>query len=370
MNRRLKTPAALLDMPSTTARLTTIDAMRGVAILAVCWYHLTNGNSRFLPDGIIKASGTNGWVGVEIFFVISGFVIPYSLYHGGYRLASFGRFILKRFIRLDPPYLVAILIAIGLEYISVNTPGFSGPPDNISIVQVLLHLGFINVFFGYPWLNPVFWTLAIELQYYLIAGLLFSFIIHPSPLARAVVFAGLGLLAFVFPSSQFVFHWLFIFLLGVAGFQFHIRLLKPVEFIIWIALLCVGGWWVNGPMIVLVAAATALLLGFVPTCGNRFLLFFGSISYSLYLLHVPIGGRVINLGIRWAHTMPEKLLVVGCAWAASIGSAWLLHRFMEDPARIWSSAIRYRQSARAPTAVATRVVSSLSPARIPDKILE
>src|ERR1017187_46026 len=163
-------------MTTSHQRLSTLDALRGLAALGVCWFHFTNGNKAFLPDGLLKSSGAYGWLGVEMFFVISGFIIPYTLQRSGYRSSDYGRFLIKRIIRLDPPYLVAILAVIALNYASAASPGFNGPHFNFSLVQVTLHLGYLNVFFGYPWLNPVFWTLAIELQYYLAVGLLFPLI--------------------------------------------------------------------------------------------------------------------------------------------------------------------------------------------------
>lgn len=80
-------------------RVSTIDALRGIASLAVCWFHLTNGNPKFLPDGALKASGAYGWLGVEAFFVISGFVIPFSLYRSGHELKDYPRFLYKRVVR-------------------------------------------------------------------------------------------------------------------------------------------------------------------------------------------------------------------------------------------------------------------------------
>jgi len=67
----------------------------------------------------------------------------------------------------------------------------------------------------------------------------------------------------------------------------------------------------------------------------------GTISYSLYLVHVPIGGKIVNLGARYAHTLPTELLVLAIAVVASLGVAWLLWYFVERPAQRWSSAITY-----------------------------
>src|SRR5258708_6301357 len=145
------------NKPSGQSRIYTIDSLRGIASLAVCWFHLTNANPTFLPNGILKNSSYYGWLGTEMFFVISGFVIPWALHQADYELKSFGTFVEKRIIRGDPPYLVSIVIILALGFISSHLPGFRGEPFSVSPILVLLHLGYLNVFFGYEWLNPVFW---------------------------------------------------------------------------------------------------------------------------------------------------------------------------------------------------------------------
>lgn len=336
-----------------------LDALRGIAALGVCWYHFTHGNVTFLPEGLLKSSGTFGWLGVEMFFVISGFIIPYSLQRGGYRLADYGTFLLKRVIRLDPPYLVAILIIIALGYASTATPGFAGPKFAPSFVQVLLHLGYVNVFFGYPWLSPVFWTLAIELQYYLLVGLLFFAIAHRSAVVRVSTFGGLTALALLFPAGQFLCHWLFLFMLGMAAFQLRIGLMERRQFLGWVVLLGAGAWYVESIPVAATGVVTALLLGLLEAQPQPVFLFFGHISYSLYLLHVPVGVRVINLSQRFVHGTAGKVAVLGMAWAASIGAAWLLYRYVERPAQQWSSRIRYR---RKPLAVSAPAEGAPAPA--------
>ena len=84
-------------------RIETLDCLRGIAAFAVLWFHLTNGNLGFLPPGVLKSSGAFGWLGVEVFFVISGFILPYALQRAGYHSADFFQFVWKRILRLDPP---------------------------------------------------------------------------------------------------------------------------------------------------------------------------------------------------------------------------------------------------------------------------
>jgi peptidoglycan/LPS O-acetylase OafA/YrhL len=352
-------------MSSSPHRLTTVDALRGVASLSVCWYHLTNGNANFLPDGLLKSSGAYGWLGVEIFFVISGFIIPYSLYRSSYHVSAYGTFLLKRIIRLDPPYLVSIIIVIALRYVFAALPGLGGTPFHFSLVQFILHIGYINVFFGHPWLNPVFWTLAIELQYYLLAGLLFFVIAHRSPLVRALAFLCLAGLALSVSANQFqfLFHWLFLFMLGMAAFQLRTGILKLRMFILWVAALGIGAWYVNGLVISATGVVTSLAIALFEIGVKEPLLFFGHVSYSLYLLHIPVGMRIANLSQRFVHTIPGKTAVLAAALATSIAAAWLLHRYVERPAQRWASGILYRNRRIPASGFADATLVSREPAR-------
>ena len=328
--------------PKDSSRLETLDCLRGIAAFAVLWFHLTNGNPGFLPQGALKSSGTFGWLGVEVFFVISGFILPYALQRAGYQPAEFFRFVWKRILRLDPPYLVCIALVLVLNFASTLVPGFRGQPFQFDLAQVLLHLGYLNAFFNYEWVNVVFWTLAIEFQFYLLVALLFPLISHPSAAVRAGICGVLAAAAFLLPSGNLVFHYLFLFLLGIWAFQIKAGLLRSamVQAIGWM-LLAVGAWLTLGDTIALAATVTGLLIVHA-RLNARWLLFLGQISYSLYLLHVPVGGRVINLGSRFAHGPVAQMVVLALAVAVSIGAAFCFHRWVELPAQRWSSSVRFR----------------------------
>src|SRR6266496_2774754 len=157
-------------------RLGTIDGLRGIAAFSVAWFHFTNGG-KLLGDGWLKSSGRYGGVGVEIFFVISGFIIPYSLYRANYRSRDFGVFLVKRVARLDPPYFADILIVLALSFLVPFVPGFQGQYPVYTWTQLACHVGYANTIVGKPWINPVFWSLGIEFQYYLIIGAVFPLLI-------------------------------------------------------------------------------------------------------------------------------------------------------------------------------------------------
>ncbi|MDR3715393.1 MAG: acyltransferase family protein, partial [Puia sp.] len=83
--------------------ISSIELLRGIASAMVCYFHLARGNERYLPDtSIVRRMGDWGWTGVEIFFVISGFVIPYSMFVKNYSAGNFLAFLKKRIIRIEP----------------------------------------------------------------------------------------------------------------------------------------------------------------------------------------------------------------------------------------------------------------------------
>ena len=332
-------------MITTTAggfqRNATLDVLRGFAAMSVAWYHFTNGNPKFLASGPLKASGTYGWLGVEIFFVISGFIIPLTLMRSGYRIADYRKFLVKRIVRLDPPYIVVLVLIIALGYLSSAVPAFQGRPFHVSVPQVLLHLGYLNVFFGYAWLNPVFWTLAVELQYYLLIGLLVSWLASPNDRLRWGTMVLLVALAVLFPDDRFVFHWLALFLMGIATFQLHHGLASWRQYVVTLACLGAAAAPLYGAVIAAVGLATAAVIATVRLQPTNPLVSLGHLSYSLYLLHSPIGGRVVNFSLRHVNSDAGKFVVVVAALVSSLVAAWLLYRAVERPAQGWSSAIRY-----------------------------
>jgi len=327
-----------------TSRIKTVDALRGIASASVCLFHLTNGPTPFvfLPEGPLKSLGSFGKLGVQVFFVISGFIIPYSLFKAGYRLNQYGIFIIKRIVRLDPPYLATILFVIVLGYLSAMVPGFHGPPYRVTIPQVLLHLAYLNVFFDGNWLVGAFWTLAIEFQYYLLMGLLFPLISHKHTGMRLLIFLLLGSMAIQFPDHHFLPHWLFLFMMGMLAFQRRSGLIGGGTFWGVLAMLAGGACYTLEPAMAGAGLAATLAITF-GNFRNRVLLFFGTISYSLYLVHMPVGSKVINLGYRFGHGMAAKLSLIATGFVLSVAVAGLLYRFVEKPAQAWAAGFKYRK---------------------------
>lgn len=332
-------------MLRTQERFDGIDFLRGLASLAVCWYHFTNSDPAFLSEGVLKLSGKYGWLGVEVFFVISGFIIPYALHRGGYRLKNYSTFLLKRVTRLDPPYLVSIVVSILLICLSL----YFGPKEHdprLNIVGLLLHLGYLNMFFNYPWVNEVYWTLAIEFQYYLLMGLAFPLVVSGRKAIRLSTFALFGLLALMVTSGTFIFHWMFLFFVGITAFQYRVGIIGLREHVLLLLLSLCGTLFTLGVPHALAGLGAFCVISFLNP-KNTVFGFFGNISYSLYLLHASVGGSFVVASRQLGFTQSDagKVVTILIAVCASVSSAYLLYRLVERPSQRWSSSFRYKRDA-------------------------
>jgi peptidoglycan/LPS O-acetylase OafA/YrhL len=343
------------------SRIEVLDFLRGVASLAVALHHF----NLFAP-GVLYDAFYRGQLGVQVFFVISGFIIPYSLYRGGYRLPDYAVFVLKRVVRLDPPYFVTIAVIIALGVLSWYFPFQRGQVFQVSWPQVLLHFAYVNVFFGYPWLNDVFWTLAIEFQYYLLMGLAFPVLFSRRASLRLGAMAALGATAFVLPSPAFIFYFVFLFLMGIQTCQYRVGLVGRRQYAALLAVSTACSLVTLGPeqtVAGLLAVGAMLFL----RMRNAVFIFLGQISYSLYLIHGPVGLRALNVMRRatgWETTLAGKFALIAAATAVSIFAAYLLYRFVERPSQQWSAALRYRRARRSPATAPSRAeeAEQLNPA--------
>jgi len=161
-------PTAELRSPPVAVpvqpRLGWLDGLRGIAALLVVHGHLT----AFLMFWLYEA--TTGWIyvgpaGVYLFFLISGYVIPASLEHGG----DLRRFWVRRAARLYPLYLVAVgaFVATGLW---AHIPYYLEHRG----ATALAHLTMMQVLIGVPDLLFVTWTLAYEMAFYLLCAALYA----------------------------------------------------------------------------------------------------------------------------------------------------------------------------------------------------
>jgi peptidoglycan/LPS O-acetylase OafA/YrhL len=321
---------------SSSHRIDVVNALRAFAAIFVAWGHFAGSHGKYLA-----ISGRYGYLGVDVFFVISGFVIPWSLSRSRYRLRDYPRFLLKRNLRLYPPYLASIALTI-LAIHFILAPLQHQPGVAITGRDLLLHFTYMNDILGVPWINVVYWTLAIEFQWYLLIGLIFPWLATPSPVPR---FASLGALMLVYFATvsreHLVFHSIPVFLIGVFVFQYRAQLIELRQMFGLIAVMVLAmagpiGWIVAG-----VATATGVLIA-LSTFHSPVLDRLGGLSYSLYLLHLPIGLSLIGwLSSRLPYSGSYMGVLDALGLAASLAAAWLMYQLIEKPSQEWSSAVRF-----------------------------
>jgi peptidoglycan/LPS O-acetylase OafA/YrhL len=329
-----------VQIQAPNQRIGVINALRAFAAIVVAWDHFVSGQGKYL-----SLSGKYGYLGVDIFFVISGFVIPWSLYRAQYRLREYPRFLLKRNVRLYPPYVASIAVTI-LATNFVMTPVLHLPRLTVTARELLAHLAYLNDILHLPWVNVVYWTLAIEFEWYLLIGLMFPLLVTRRRLARFAGIAGMMVTYFMVGNDRLIFHFIPIFLIGVFVFQFRAGLIGLREMLGLIAIMVLAmigpiGWIVSG-----VSVTTGMLIAFA-TLEGRATDRIGDVSYSLYLLHLPIGVTLIGCLSLWLPYSGSYLFVLDVVGLAASGlAAWIMYQLIEKPSQEMSSAIRFTQRVR------------------------
>jgi len=154
----------------TPQRYANVDGLRAIAALGVMIEHLfgdlirqtppTVGPMNAVADSVVQSLSL-GRFGVALFFLISGFVVPFSI--GGER--PLGHFAISRLFRLYPAFWLALAVLATMAWLAGEQP---------SMATVLANMTMAPTLFSQPWLSPIYWTLFIELVFYVLVALLFS----------------------------------------------------------------------------------------------------------------------------------------------------------------------------------------------------
>ena len=311
-----------------------LDPLRGLAALAVAVFHFTNNG--WLPDGHwLEGFGFHGHHGVQTFLVISGFVVPYAMWLGGYSLKNFAPFMARRLVRIYPPYLASAVFIATTSYFA-PAPG-SHP---FTAVDYASHLLFLNELLGRPWLMDIYWTLALEVQFYLLAALLWPLLAsrktwHFTSAAVAAIAIG-----FVWDRDHCLPRLITFFLLGLALFRQHTAIDKPLASAAFFTAFAGAIWWKDGS-VALVAALLPVIAKFAIHTVSKPARFLGKISYSLYLFHLLAGASFLSALAPHVITPAWRNAMIAPALAVSVLAAWLAYRLIEAPAIRWSKNFPY-----------------------------
>ncbi len=176
-------------------RIISLDIVRGIAVLLVLFDHMpaaTNPTASF-AEVVASSLGRIGWVGVDLFFVLSGFLISRLLFQelektGRIRL---GRFWLRRGFKIWPSYFAAYGSLVVLWVISNRVFHMGDGQDRQLLSHIAPNLVFVQNYFPFSWRWPHSWSLAVEEHFY---------IVLPIVLVLANTFPGVAARRLRYPS--------------------------------------------------------------------------------------------------------------------------------------------------------------------------
>jgi peptidoglycan/LPS O-acetylase OafA/YrhL len=292
-----------------STRLPELDTLRGLAALGVMLFHYT-----YNQPGINSYfEFRNGVTGVDLFFMISGFVITLSIS----KIARLRDFIVHRFSRLYPTYWICILIT-SLCILVYD-------PATLSFKNILINMTMIQPYFGVEDLDGSYWTLLVELIFYvwvifvyllkkvtriedagfltLIAILayhyfsnlypeLYAFIQRILPIANYFPFFFSGIIFYHIKFKKATFKRIIFLLVSlISAFYLHDKGGRAMHLIS----------YVQHSVTIVFYHVILLVLDKLKFIVKRYFIFLGNISYSLYLLHQYIGRNIIHTLVSYAH---------------------------------------------------------------------
>lgn len=372
-------------------RLRYIDALRGIAALLVLWLHVSNSYHLLSPETAAHGSALNalisridiGRIGVAVFFLISGFVVPFSIHRDS--AAPVTGFAIRRVLRIYPAYWLSVPLAALVFFWLPGRPFATG--------DFLANLTLLQGVFGVPHAEGVYWTLPVELAFYLLCVLLLRTSSLFSPLRIAALCAVLAsmhvfamfmqwlgspivsIVAAFWPLNLSIMLWGTLFRLQTAepsrDPRAQVALVALGVFFV-VALPMMAGLAIHKAITYTIPYAIAFVVFLLGTgelrIETRTTDWLGRISYSIYLFH-PIVFEAILLalvrqpaGSAWRTQSLGVYLAVNLALTLIV--ATLVFRFVEQPAIRWGHrlAARYeRKRSRGNVGVSSQPGADLAP---------
>ncbi len=326
-----------------------LDGLRGIAVTAVVGYHVG-----------VAPLGTGGWLGVDVFFVVSGFVVTTTWLRRHADGGSTAEFVARRAARLLPA------LAVYLAVVAAVLLGSGTSADRRALVASLFQVANFEMIARGPATSPTqhLWSLSIEWQFYLLLPFLLLAVHKRSRRLGIVALTGCAALsaatrvlllgpldatpwtAYLATPSRLD-GLLLGAALAMAAPGRHVAVPTPVvvgaAFVIAAGLAGMPRWYTAPiPALVLgvtvVSICTAVVVGAVAdgrlprpievVLTNRTLRWLGERSYSIYLWHVLIAVVLIGDGEQW-----QGLWIFGLQIAASLAVATAAWTLVEQPSR-------------------------------------
>ncbi len=340
--------------PAATERYPLLGAWRGLAALAVTLFHSFGAFYAapvWAPLAPVRSAAEWGWLGLHLFFVISGVCIWIRLTRALRTGESVAAFWQDRARRIFPTYWAALVLAAALNVLTRTfSPNATVPILPANAGAGIADLTLTHLFAGTTPYLLVSWTLALEVGFYALAGgtlaLARSFRFGPDGfllLAGGLALPGIGLAAAAAGPLALLTAWPEFFAgmcvaAALQGSPDGPRRRLALGLLAAMTLLALGAIGSYAGTARLAALAFAWLLVVLQPWETRlaaarparWLGWIGVFSFSLYLVHVPVLTRVMNLGSRFvAPSSPWFALLWLGGVAAAVGAAWVFWVLVE-----------------------------------------
>ncbi|WP_130908266.1 acyltransferase [Pseudomonas sp. Sample_16] len=326
-------------------RLNELDLLRFLAAIAVVFFHYAfrgyaKGDMSTMPYPLLAEPAKYGYLGVELFFMISGFVILMTASSNNLRA-----FFISRVVRLCPAFWVCCTITFAIT-LAIGQPRYSA-----DFYQYIINMAFLSELMGIPQIDGVYWSLFVEIQFYLMISILLAFKkiekIETYLVFWLLISATAELLAFEKLRSILITDYAAYF---IAGATFYILWAKGITktrvfllagalalanytAIVWAELLESKYATEYNPLIVCSVIGlffiTFILIatnktGAIATYNWTAL---GALTYPLYLLHQMIGFMIFNI----AYPAVNSHILLWGTIVLMLGASYAINKLIEIP---------------------------------------
>ncbi len=312
-------------------RIVVLDSFRAIAILSAMLYHYTHKYSVYFPNGTYSpfVDFKHGHLGVQLFFLISGFVIFLSLQN----ISSAKEFYYKRFVRLFPTYWLCMVLTF------LVTKAYGADVLERDWFTLFANFPMIQRIFDFRNVDGAYWSLLPEVAFYLCMGVVIYF--NRLSSVTAISFVWLAMVyANLFVLVPRKIEWLLVLDYGmyfIAGIQFYYLFTKKEALfrhvLILLSLLAAILYYKSIPHSIILVLIYVLFYGFSYEKLNflavKPLTYIGVISYPLYLVHQNQGYVWMNILER--NGVESSFIILLTPIVISIVLAGIIHQWFEKP---------------------------------------